>query len=141
MPQATICTLRTLANSSAACGPKASHQHLRIAQPAFQGALHDLGLLVNFLEHEVAVLALVGGFRAVLVLHGLALHRLAVDIPDVQAVATDLGDIAFFQVDEPVGDLAQGQRVGGQEVLAQTQADHQRAATARSEQAVRLTWR
>ena len=114
------------------------NQHVIGTQTAFQGALYDLGLLMDFLEHKVAVLALVGGFRTFVVLHALAYHRLAGYIPDLHAVALDFGDIAFFQVHKAVGDLAQGQLVGGEEVFAQAQADHQRAAAASSEQAIWL---
>jgi hypothetical protein len=92
---------------------------------------------VDFLEHEVAELTLVGGFGAFAVLHGFALTACRPG-PRSDLIAADFGDIAFFQVHEAVGDLAQGQLVGGQEVLAQAQADHQRAATARSDQAIRL---
>jgi hypothetical protein len=53
-------------------------------------------------------------------------------------IAANFGDIAFFQVHEAVSDLAQGQLVGGEEVLTQAQADHQRAATARGDQTIRL---
>ena len=113
-------------------------QHLVLAQAAFQGALHHRGLLVDFLEHEVAELALVGGFGAIAILHGFALDGLAIDIPDLHAVTADLGDVALLQVHEAVGNLAQRQLVGRQEVLAQAQADHQRAATASGNQAVRL---
>jgi hypothetical protein len=95
-------------------------------------------LLVDFLEHEVAELALVGGFGAIAVLHGFALDGVAVDVPDLHAFAANFGDIAFFQVHEAVSDLAQGQLVGGEEVFAQAQADHQRAATARGNQTIRL---
>ncbi|MNF72908.1 hypothetical protein D3C84_548980 [compost metagenome] len=109
-----------------------------VAQAAFQGALHHLGLLVDLLEHEVAVFALVGGLGAFVVLHLLALYGAALLVPDLHAVAANLGDVALFQVDETVGDLAQGQLVGGEEVLAQAEADHQRAATAGSHQTVRL---
>jgi len=114
------------------------HQYMVSAQAAFQGALHDGGLLMDLLEHEVAERALVGGIGAFVVLHRFALHRLAVGVPDLHAVAADLGDIALFQVHEAVGDLAQGQLVGGEEVLAQAQTDHQRAATARGQQAIRV---
>ncbi len=114
------------------------HQHVIGAQAAFQGALHHLGLLVDFLEHEVAVLALLRRLGAFVELHGVALHAAAFGIPDLHAVLADLGDVALLQIDEAVGDLAQGQRVGGQEVLAQAQTDHQRAAAARGEDAVRL---
>ena len=114
------------------------HQHLILAQATFQGALHHGRLLVDFLEHEVAELALVGGFGTVAVLHGFALDRLAIDVPDLHAVAANFGDIAFFQVHETVGDLTQGQLVGGQEVFAQAQTNHQRAATACGHQTIRL---
>ncbi|MNO88854.1 hypothetical protein D3C76_803210 [compost metagenome] len=114
------------------------HQHLLATQAAFEGALDDLGLLVDFLEHEVAVLALVRGLGAFVVLHGLALHRAAGGVPELHAVAADFGDVALFQIDEAVGDLAQGELVGSEEVLAEAQADHQRAAAARGEDAVRL---
>ncbi len=114
------------------------HQHLAIAQAAFEGALHHLGLLVDFLEHEVTVFALVRRLGAFVVLHGFALHRLAVDIPDLHAVATDFGDVAFLQIHEAIGDLTQRQLIGCEEVLAQAQADHQRAAAACGQQTVGL---
>ncbi|RMM24772.1 hypothetical protein ALQ81_05582 [Pseudomonas syringae pv. pisi] len=113
-------------------------QHLLLPQTTFEGALYDLGLLVNFLEHEVAVLALVGGFGAFMVLHHFALDRHSVDVPDLHAIATDLGDVALFQVHETVGDLTQRQLIGGQEVFTQADADNQRAAAAGGQQAVRL---
>ncbi|MNR08552.1 hypothetical protein D3C85_1247160 [compost metagenome] len=93
---------------------------------------------MDFLEHEVAELALFSGFGAVAILHGFALDSLAVNVPDLHAVAADFGDIAFFQVHEAVGDLTQGQLVGRQEVFPQAQADHQRAAAAGCNQAIRL---
>src|SRR5690606_10596939 len=65
-------------------------------------------------------------------------YRLAGNVPDLQAVAADLGDIALFQIDEAVGDLAQGELVGSEEVLTEPQADHQRAAAAGGEDAIRL---
>ncbi|MNH04554.1 hypothetical protein D3C79_638530 [compost metagenome] len=113
-------------------------QHVVLAQAAFQGALHHAWLLVDFLEHEVAVGTLVGSFGAFVVLHGFTLNLVALLVPDGDLVAADFGDVAFFQVHEAVGDLAQGQLVGRQEVLAQAQADDQRAATACGYQAVRL---
>ncbi len=113
-------------------------QYLLVTQATFQGALHHGRLLVDFLEHEVAECAFVGSFGAVAVLHGFAFDGIAVDVPDRHAFTADVGDIAFFQVHEAVGDLAQGQLVGGEEVFPQAEADHQRAATARSNHAVGL---
>ena len=114
------------------------HQYLIRTQTALQGALHNGGLLMDFLEHVVAELTLVGGFGTIAVLDGLALDGLTVYIPDLHAVAANFGDIALFQVHEAVSDLAQGQLVGREEVLAQAQTDHQRAATAGGYQAIRL---
>ncbi len=90
---------------------------LAVAPGDLRGALHDLGLLVDFLEHEVTVFALVSGFGAFMVLHYFTLDRHTVDIPDLHAVTTDLGNIAFFQVHETVGHLTQRQLVRGQEVF------------------------
>ncbi|MNN17189.1 hypothetical protein D3C81_1303630 [compost metagenome] len=112
--------------------------HVILAQAAFQGALHHGWLLVDFLEHEVTVLALVSRFGAFMVLHGFALDLGAGDVPDGDLFAADFGDVALFQVHEAVGDLAQGQLVGSQEVLAVAQADDQRAAAAGCQQAIRL---
>ncbi|MDT4863553.1 hypothetical protein FQZ97_982660 [compost metagenome] len=80
-------------------------QHLVSAQATFQGALDHLGLLEDFLEHEVTERALVRGFGAFVILHAFARDRIAVDIPDLHAIAADLGDVAFFQVHETVGHL------------------------------------
>ncbi|MNJ16897.1 hypothetical protein D3C77_111670 [compost metagenome] len=113
-------------------------QHMILAQTAFQGALHHSWLLVDFLEHEVAVFTFVGCFRTFVILHGFTLDLSTGYIPDGDLVAADFGDVAFFQVHEAVGDLAQGQLVGGQEVLAMAKADHQRAAATGGQQAVRL---
>ncbi|MNE05346.1 hypothetical protein D3C80_979040 [compost metagenome] len=112
--------------------------HVILAQAAFQGALHHGWLLVDFLEHEVTVLALVSRFGAFMVLHGFALDLGAGNVPDGDLFAADFGDVALFQVHEAVGDLAQGQLVGSQEVLAVAQADDQRAAAAGCQQAIRL---
>ncbi|MNJ48990.1 hypothetical protein D3C77_442030 [compost metagenome] len=109
-----------------------------LAQTPFQGALYYGWLLVDFLEHEVAIGALVGGFGAFVVLHGFALDLGTGQIPDGHLVTADLGDIAFFQIHETVGHLTQGQLVGSQEVLTMTQANHQRATATGGQQTVRL---
>ncbi|MNJ58673.1 hypothetical protein D3C77_543190 [compost metagenome] len=103
-----------------------------LAQAPFQGALDDSRLLVDFLEHEVAIRALISSLGAFVVLHGLALHLFTGQIPDGYLVTANLGDVAFFQVHETVSDLTQGQLIRSQEVLAVTQANDQRAATASS---------
>src|SRR5690606_33169240 len=72
------------------------------------------------------------------ILHDFTLYRQAVNRPDLHAVATDLGDVALFQVHEAVSDLAQGHLVGGEEVFSKTQTDHQWATTAGRHQTIRL---
>jgi hypothetical protein len=47
--------------------------------------------------------------------------------------------VAFLEVDEAVRDLAQGQRVGGEEMLADADADHQGAAGAGRDHLVRVS--
>ncbi|MNH12937.1 hypothetical protein D3C79_724910 [compost metagenome] len=109
-----------------------------LAQAAFQSALNHGRLLVNLLEHEVAVCALVSGFGAFVILHGFALDRVAGLIPDLHLVTADLSDVALLQVHEAVSDLAQRQLVGSQEILTMAKANHQRAATARGNQTIGL---
>lgn len=95
-------------------------------------------LLMDFLEHEVAISTFVCGFGAFVILHGFALDLVTVLVPDGDLVTADFGNVTFFQVHEAVGDLAQGQLVGRQEILAQAQTDDQRATAACRHQAVRL---
>ena len=71
-----------------------------------------MNAIVDLLENAVPELALVGGFGAVTVLNGLALHGFAVDVPDLHAVAANFGDIALFQVHEAISDLTQRQLIG-----------------------------
>ncbi|RMN32851.1 hypothetical protein ALQ61_05730 [Pseudomonas coronafaciens pv. zizaniae] len=118
---------------------KGVNQNLLLTQTTFEGALHNLGLFVDFLEHEVAIFALVGSFGAFMVLHHFTFDRQAVDVPDLHAVTTDLGDIALFQVHEAVGYLTQRQLVGSKEVFTQAHTDHQGAATAGGQQTIWLS--
>ncbi len=98
-------------------------QDLTVTQAAFQGALDHTGLLVDLLEHEVAIGALVGGLAAFVVLHRLALGPARRSFPERDLIQADLGHVTLFQVDEAIGHLTQRQLVrGSQVVLAQTQA-------------------
>ncbi|MOA54473.1 hypothetical protein D3C78_1780920 [compost metagenome] len=75
---------------------KSLDQHVVLGQSPFKGALDDGRLLVDFLEHEVTIRALVGRFGTFMVLNGFAFDRVAFDVPDIYFVATDFGDVAFF---------------------------------------------
>jgi hypothetical protein len=114
------------------------NQHLLLPKTSFQRALYYLWLLVNFLEHEVAILAFVGGFCTFMVLNGFTLDGQACRIPDLHAVAANLGNIPFFQVHEAVGHLAQRQLVGCQKVFSKAQAYYKWATTPSGNQTVRL---
>lgn len=71
-----------------------------LAQAAFQRALDHGRLLVDLLEHEVAVGTLVGRFGTLVVLHGFTLNGVAGLVPDLHLVTADLGDVALLQVHE-----------------------------------------
>jgi len=66
------------------------------------------------------------------------LRRLAVPVDEPHPAQLQVRDIAFFQVDEAIGHAGQSQCIRGQEVLIDAHADHQRAARASPDHAVRL---
>ena len=76
-------------------------------------------------------------------LHGL--HRAprlaAGGIEHAKARQPDLGHIAFLEVGDAVGGPRERERIRGEEVLVRADADHQRAAGARPDHAVRLALR
>ncbi len=98
-------------------------------------------LLVDLLQHEMAEMAPVGVIGHITQLFNRALHIAARGIGDPHAERGHIHDIAFLEEDHAVGDLAQGHLIGGDEMLADTDADHQRAALARCNQTVRLVAR
>ena len=61
---------------------------------------------------------------------------LALAIEHAYALARDLGDVAFLQEHELARDGQQRRHVGGDEVLADADAEHDRAAGARDDDAV-----
>ena len=62
-------------------------------------------------------------------------------VDDRVALAADVGDVAFLEVDDAPRDRQQRGGVGGEEVLAVAQADDQRAAVARADDAAGLARR
>ncbi len=56
-------------------------------------------------------------------------------IADAHAVQPDFGDIAFFKIDDPPGDLEQRRRVRRREILALAQSQQKRRPFARDDQA------
>src|SRR5690606_17091869 len=78
-------------------------QNPAVGNPAFHGGLDHFRLLVDFLEHEVAVLTFVRRVSTVFKTGNGPLHRLTAAVVDADAVLADIGDIALFQEHEAVG--------------------------------------
>ena len=105
-----------------------------------------LGLLEDLLLHVVAVRAELGragvrDHRLHRTLHG-AKGALLVGMRDPVLAELQVDDVAFLEVDDLVGDAGERHRVGGEEVLAhallRADAEHERRAAARADDAVRL---
>ncbi|MNG01105.1 hypothetical protein D3C84_840700 [compost metagenome] len=78
----------------------------------------------------MTVLALVTGIVGELGLQLLAHHGVAVSVEDVHVATGHLGHVPLFQEDEATGHRQQRHLIGGDEVLADAAADHQRGAGA-----------
>ena len=97
-----------------------------------------LGLLVDLLEHEVLVAALLGGLgRPVDRAHG-AFERGAVDVGDGDAPRPQVRDVAVLEEDDLVGVGQDRRDVRGQEALAVAEADDERHVLAGADQPVAL---
>ena len=90
-------------------------------------------LLEDLLQHVVAVLAALDRIGGHLALPHRAVRRLAVRVEDRVAVEHDLDQVAFLEVGEAGGFADQRLHVGAEVVLALADADHQRAAAARTD--------
>jgi hypothetical protein len=117
-----MCTDCTSGRISPARGPKAAV---------------SAGLLVDLLEHVVGILAALHRIGGQLRLVHAALHRISIDVEDRHAVAAHFGEVAFFEELEAARHRQQRLHVGGDEVLAVCEADHQRTGDARHHQPVR----
>ena len=132
-----MCTCSVRLKTSVAAGPNAASSRRPLATRSCQRVGDRARLLVDFLEHEVAVLALLGGVRGQLALAHRALDRVAVLVEDLDGRAADVGDVAFFEEHEAARHRQQRRDVGGDEVLVDAQADDHRAAFARQDDALR----
>src|SRR5690606_35317940 len=86
------------------------------------------GLVVDFLQHEAPVRALLGRFGVPLRLVHVAPHDVAFCIEYANGLAADLGDVALLEIDEALRDRQQRGHAARDEVLADTEADHERLA-------------
>ncbi len=108
-----------------------------VNESAFQGFRYRPGLLVNFLEHVMLVRAFFHrvGFQQTFL--DRSHHQLAPAVEHADAGQAQLRDIAFFQKNKPLGHRQQGGDIGGDKVLFDTDADHQRTAFATDHQPIR----
>src|SRR5690554_4268385 len=113
-------------------------EYVILAQCAFQRIGYGDGLFVDFLEHEVAVLALVQTVSGVLVTQYRVVHQLVLPVPDFSGLQRQAGVVALFQIDELIGYLQQGQGVGGDKTLFAALAYDQRAAHSGAVQCIGL---
>src|SRR6185312_15448733 len=97
-------------------------------------------LLVNLLEHEVAVLSLLRRIGRQLALADRALDGVTVAIDDLNRRAANLGDIAFFEEHEPPRHGQQRRDIGGDEVLLYAEPYDDRATLAGEDDAVRIAF-
>src|SRR5690606_33328081 len=119
-------------------GAEDGSEYVILAQGAFQCVGNGCWLFVDFLEHEVAVLALLQAVGGVLVAQYRVVHQLVLPVPDVSGLQRQAGVVALFQIDELIGYLQQGQRVGGYEAFFAALTYDQRAAHAGAVQGVGL---
>jgi hypothetical protein len=95
-------------------------------------------LLVDLLEHEVPVLALLGGIGGELALADRTVDGSAVLVEHLDGGAADVGDVAFLQEHEAARHGQQRGDVRGDEVLVDPEADDHRTTLAREDDALGL---
>ena len=118
--------------------PERLLKHPLAADAALQGVAQHLWLLEHFLLHVMAVVALANLAKVDLHLDRRPHHVGVLKVPDGEAVRLDLHEVPFLQNDEAVRNGLERQNVGGDVVFAYALADHQRAADAGCNQAVRV---
>jgi hypothetical protein len=108
---------------------------------AFHGVGHRARLLVDLLLHVMPVRAEVDGIGGEIGVMLDPLHRAALRIDHADAGALQGDHVAVVEVDDPARLRDERGDVGGEEVLAVAQADHQRAAHARAGHDLRIVER
>ena len=95
--------------------------------------LDAVGLFVDLLFHEVAVLALLDLGGRGRDDHLLTVHRFAIDVEHARAGPVEGDIVPLFQIADGLGEGADGQGIRAQIHFALAPADHQRAAAPRAE--------
>ena len=136
MPQPTIETREIV------CGidrpgerPQALRAHVDVMG---ERMADDFRLLVNFLGHEVAVIALLGQQAAGRAAHDAPLDDAVGGVVELGALARHDDPVALFEIGDAVGEGRERQRVGAEIHLAVAVADRERRALARADQQIVL---
>ena len=111
-------------------GSESLLEHAPACHAFLQGLCHGARLFVDLLLHVVAEGALLHGVRGQLALADRAMHVTIFAVVDVHADSGDTGGVAFLQEDEPARHRQERGDVGRDEVLADAEPDHDRAALA-----------
>ncbi len=98
----------------------------------------DFRLLVNFLGHEVAVIALVDHHHRRLRLHYGAMHDRAGGVVNFRAGAVEDDPVALLQIADRIGERRERDGIGADEHLVVAEADGERRAFARADQEIGL---
>ncbi len=93
-------------------------------------------LLVDLLAHEPVEAVLLGGREVPVDVVGLGLGGRAVEVGDLDALAGDRDDLVLAELERVAGVLDEGGHVGGEEVLAVPDPDHERGVAAGADHAV-----
>ena len=93
----------------------------------------DFRLLVDFLRHEMAVVALVDQERRAGGLDHLAIDGDALRVADLNAAALDHRPVAVFEIADRVGERRERDRIGAEIHLAGAMTDRERRAAARAD--------
>ena len=132
-----MCTASTRSNTAAAAGPKAASSSRPLATRSCSVLADRARLLVDLLEHEVPVLALLGRIGRQLAFLDRSIGAVAFAIDHAHAVAPDLGDVALVEEHEAARHRQQRRDIRGDEILAVAQAQHHRTAHARDDRCAR----
>ena len=103
-----------------------------------QRMAHDLGLLVDFLRHEMAMVALVDQEGRGIRFQHRALDRLAVGVVHLDALARHHRPVAVLKIADGVGERRERDRVGAEIHFAVAVADRERRALAGADQEILL---
>ena len=104
-----------------------------VVDAAAQGVGDGVGLLGDLLRHEAGPAALVAGRGVPRHLELLGLDGVAVEVGDGDGVGGDRDDLVLADGHGAAGVLDEGRDIRPQEVLAVTEADHERRVAARAD--------